>query len=190
MHLQDLQEMNSESHNQLWNPVQTSRQPHLLRYDRTAASHLQKTVQSGTQTRLSFLAWLSCCEQDPCRPQHGTFQNMVTISWVATFFDREVFVFIFFSYKITNSWQINPPIPSLPSHPLQFLLQDLFLFYKSKLTEKTREKSTVKAVKIDTYYQNILKHIRKCLYFSFRERGVFWLRCHTWSDLLSLNDVC
>lgn len=53
------------------------------------------------------------------------------------FFNREVFVFIvFFSYKITNSWQINPCIPSLPSHPLQFLLRDLFPFLQKRTNRK------------------------------------------------------
>lgn len=32
--------------------------------------------------------------------------------------------------------------------------------------------------------------MRKGLRFSSRKRGIFWLECHIWSDLLSLNDVC
>lgn len=94
----------------------------------------------------------------------------------------------FFSIKSLTVGKLDPSSPHLPSPVVSVARPCFFLFfYKSKQTRKTWEESTVKAVKIDTYYPNILKHIRKGLCFSFWR---FWLGCHTRSDLLSLNDEC
>lgn len=142
-----------------------------------------KTVQSGTQMRLSLLAWLSWTDQ------HITTSK---VTWKVSdhhnnLLSGSFFCFLFSIKSLTVGKLIIPIYPTTPPpiYPLQFLLQDHFILQK-----QTNKQKKAQAVKIDMYCPNILKHIRKALIFSFIKQGLFWLGCHTWSDLLSLNNVC
>lgn len=162
--------MNSERQIQHRDLVETSKDPHLQCRVPSLQLHSYKNssvwdTDEALTPRMAVVSWTGSTSKVTCRvsDHHNNLLSGCFISnWKKIAF--------LFSIKSLTVGKFYPPtqLPSLPYlHPAVSVART---FHSSKA--KCTNKKKARAVKIDVYCPNILKHIRKGRNFSFLKQGL------------------